>query len=523
MRKSLSLLLFALLLLTVCASAFAAESKVVGIVATDSLELRPLELNQRDVVSVLDLVYEGLFTLDDNYQPQPELAYSYEFTNEGRRLRVVLRSDVVFHNGRTLTSADVIATLDAMYALSGFDKDLNSEVPLTERGLYYSTFYSIKSWEALDDTTLLFSLRRQSYGSLYALTFPILQRDQVNYVMPAGTGPYRYDGYEAGSAIWLTANTNWWRRTPKVTNIRANIYGNQEAVLTAFDQQDIDIALTRSINASRYSGSMNSFALTARTRQLEALLVNRSYTLFKSDDNGKNLIREAIGYAIDRGDLISSIYQGMATVAYTPVPSGLWFSNETTIADPYDPLMASALLDSAGYKMADDGKRYKGDKAFPTLRLLVYDEPGSTVRTNAAEQIKKQLAAVGIPVTVTTWTRENVATKLTSGDYALVLAAFNFDVSPDPGFTLSSTAACNYTRYRNDHMNDLIAGLRSSNSLTADGYASQMREIQSQFVTDQPYIALYWRTGYLLTREAFTDARDIRELEMLRGIESFSN
>ena len=50
-----------------------------------------------------------------------------------------------------------------------------------------------------------------------------------------------------------------------------------------------------------------------------------------------------------------------------------------------------------------------------------------------------------------------------------------------------------------------------------------MRQIQEQFVQDLPYIPLYWRTGMLLSRSAFTNARDIRELEMLRGVESFGS
>ena len=83
--------------------------------------------------------------------------------------------------------------------------------------------------------------------------------------------------------------------------------------------------MTRSINASRYSGSLNTFSITARTRQLEVLLVNRAYKDFKSDDNGQNLLRQAISYAINRSELISSAYQNMATVAYTPIPSGTWF------------------------------------------------------------------------------------------------------------------------------------------------------------------------------------------------------
>ena len=89
-----------------CSTAQAASAPsylTCAIVATDDLALRPLELNRRDVVSVLDLVYEGLFTMDDNYNPQPELAYSYEFISDGRRLRVVLRDDVTFHNGKACT------------------------------------------------------------------------------------------------------------------------------------------------------------------------------------------------------------------------------------------------------------------------------------------------------------------------------------------------------------------------------------------------------------------------------------
>ena len=351
-----ALLLACALLVLPAAGLAASTSLSVAIVADDHLALRPLELNHRDVVSLLNLVYEGLFEIDDNYQPQPKLAYAYSFSNDGRKVQVTLRDDISFHNGQTLTSADVVATLDYMLELAGFDEKLDSEVPVADRGLYYSTFYSIKSWEATDEQTIVFTLRRASYGSLYALTFPILPASQVAADMPAGTGPYKYDGYEQGSAIWLTANDGWWNRPPQVRYVRASIYDTAEQALNAFDTQSVDIAMTRSINASRYSGSLNTFSISARTRQLEVLLVNRAYKDFKSDDNGQNLLRQAISYAINRSELISSAYQSMATIAYTPIPSGTWLSNESTIRDIYDPLMAASLLDSAGYKLADDGK-----------------------------------------------------------------------------------------------------------------------------------------------------------------------
>ena len=183
--------------------------------------------------------------------------------------------------------------------------------------------------------------------------------------------------------------------------------------------------------------------------------------------------------------------------------------------------MAASLLDSAGYKLADDGKRYKDGKEMDTLRILVYDEPGSTVRTNAANKIVEQLSAVGISAYVATWSRAAVLEKLISGNYSLALCAFNFDVCPDPGFTIASTGACNYTRYRSDEMNSLITTLRKC--VSADDYRSTMSSIQLQFVQDLPYLPLYWRSGSLLSRSAFTDARDIRELEMLRGVESWTD
>jgi hypothetical protein len=65
------LFLLILLFSLICPHALAAsvDSLTCAIVATNDLELRPLQLNQRDVVSVLDMVYEGLFAMDDNYAP----------------------------------------------------------------------------------------------------------------------------------------------------------------------------------------------------------------------------------------------------------------------------------------------------------------------------------------------------------------------------------------------------------------------------------------------------------------------
>jgi len=72
-----------------------------------------------------------------------------------------------------------------------------------------------------------------------------------------------------------------------------------------------------------------------------------------------------------------------------------------------------------------------------------------------------------------------------------------------------------------DDMNNLLGQLRKS--VVPDDYQNAMSLIQDQFEQDIPYLCLYWRSGALLSRSAFTDARDIRELELLRGVESFGS
>ena len=121
-----ALLLACVLLVLPAAGLAASTSLSVAIVADDHLALRPLELNHRDVVSLLNLVYEGLFEIDDNYQPQPKLAYAYSFSNDGRKVQVTLRDDISFHNGQTLTSADVVATL---ITCSSWPVSMRSSIP----------------------------------------------------------------------------------------------------------------------------------------------------------------------------------------------------------------------------------------------------------------------------------------------------------------------------------------------------------------------------------------------------------
>ena len=111
--------------------------------------------------------------------------------------------------------------------------------------------------------------------------------------------------------------------------------------------------------------------------------------------------------------------------------------------------------------------------------------------------------------------------KVKDGSFDLALIAFAMDVTPDPGFMLmsSNVKSGNYCRYKSSKMDELFSSLRKQ--LQQEDYRLKLMDIQYQFYTDCPFVCLYWRTGNVISRYMYTACRDVREFELLRGIESF--
>ena len=77
----------------------------------------------------------------------------------------------------------------------------------------------------------------------------------------------------------------------------------------------------------------------------------------------------------------------------------------------------------------------------------------------------------------------------------------------------------NYCRYKSARMDELFNSLRKQTS--QEDFRQKLMDIQYQFLNDCPFVCLYWRTGNVITRYMYTACRDIREYELLRGIECF--
>ena len=493
-------------------------SLTVAAVAGEDAHLSPLTSRDRDMHSLMALCYEGLVALDDDGYPVPALA-SWTAPTDGRRWLFHLRTDVTFHNGKPLTSADVVATLNYIRELGQYDDKGASRLPREERGVHANLIEAyVSSVTAMDTYTVQITGSRAYFGLLSAMTFPILPAEEVASALPPGTGPYRIAEYEPGDRLWLTAWSGYRRPAANVSNIVALIYPNIDKALEAFDAGAADVAMTRSLAATRYTGSLRSFTMTYSTRQLELLLMHhRERKGILRDDN----VRRAIMAAIDRTALIRQVYQGMATLADTPVQPGSWLYDGTATQEPYNESRAIQLLEQSGWELNAAGVRERFIDGTPTplkLSLLTYEEPTGGVRQSTANAIAEMLRKVGIDCTVTVWSHTRVRERLAAGNFDLVLCGMNMDVVPDPGFMFLGLDT-NYSRYRSNTMDELIKNMRAQTD--EDNYKRAMSEVQHQFVADAPFMCLYFRTGSLLTRDTFSDVRVLRELELFRGIEAW--
>lgn len=488
------------------------DSISVGIQSSKTVVIRPLDPQERDMLSIYDMIWESLILIDDNYTPQPGLAESWEMSTDGKTWTFHLREGIVFSDGSPFTAQDVVATTQAIL-------DRANDENTADKGFYVNLKYYITSITAKDDYTIIIKAKRKYYGLLYELTYPILPTAQVNSDSPAGTGPYTIATFVAGDYMWLEANPHWWQTQPQVHDIMVYFRQTASEVIESYEYANVDAVFTRSIGAAQFKSSTNALSVTYRTNQLEVLGMNNSSKELTKE------VRMAIRYAVDPDKIISQVYSDMAIAADTPMIPGTWMYNDSLSGYfTYNPDEARRLLYEAGWEDSDDDGILdrlddEGKKVNLHLSFYVYEEPDNNVRIEAANMIAQMLSEVGISTKITPMSLGGIQEKLSAGSFNLALVAYSMDTCPDPGFLLMRANTGNFYRYRSDRMNTLCEELRTCKS--QEDYRNKLYQIQEVFAEDCPFICLYYRTGAILTRYMYTTVRDIREYQLLRGIQHF--
>jgi peptide/nickel transport system substrate-binding protein len=197
-------------------------------------------------------------------------------------------------------------------------------------------------------------------------------------------------------------------------------------------------------------------------------------------------VRRALTMAIDREDLVESLYVGYADVATSPIISSFWAHDEAMKPLPFDPEEATKILESKGWKKGGDGILAKDGKRF---EVTILTNSVNELRVKACTKIQAYLKAVGVDMKIELVEPNQLSERERKHDFQSAYGAWYSATKVDEKVTWHSSSrgddGYNYVDYENKRVDELIEKAR----LIPDFKAAKPLwvEFQRLIDKDQPY------------------------------------
>lgn len=280
---------------------------------------------------LIDNIYEGLISRTQENEIIPRLASDYEVSDDGLTYTFTLNDGITFHSGTALTSADVVASYEAVRT----DATLQGN----------AEFASVASITAPDPTTVQIVLTEPNQNFLFSLTGPaglVFQAGDTTDLKTAenGTGPFTLTRWNKGSAITFARNDAYWGEPAGVAEVEFQYIPDFTAgVNTALDG---GVQVLTAVDPNLASQLEGDFTLTTgRTTDKATLAFNNAKAPL--DDVR---VREALRLAIDHEGLVEAV--GAGSTLYGPIPELDPGYEDLSDVVSYDPEKAKELLAEAG-------------------------------------------------------------------------------------------------------------------------------------------------------------------------------
>lgn len=385
-------------------------------------------------------IFSGLISIDFDFEPQPDLAESWEISQDGLTYTFNLVDNATWHDGEPVTADDVEFTFNEIIAkvhprASSWYTNVESakatdehtfEIKLKEP---YAPFMTVLG-NVLGSGTLI--MPKHVYEGTDPKTNP------ANFA-PIGSGAFKFVTWERGSHIELERNPEYFKEgLPYLDRVIVQFLPDAASRLLAFERGEVDFLhwyIVPYDQVGKFRSDANFQVVTkggegAATNEL--LLFN-----LRSEPLSDLKVRQAIAAAVNREEIVEKALFGEGSVAHSFVNSGLgWiFDAGPDVYGSVDLEKANALLDEAGYPRDAAGNRFDLRAAWAT---------GREYEGRAAEIVKDNLAQIGINVTIEASDRTSFIDKVfTNWDFDMAFQLFT--TGPDP--TISVTP-----RYHTDQI-----------------------------------------------------------------------
>ncbi len=480
------------------ASSAAADTDADTLVV--ALENAPINLDPRvgaDQASwrVHDVIYNGLLKNGTGGEFLPDLAESFE-SGDGRSWTFTLRPNVLFHDGRLLTSEDVAYTFESLLS-----KDFVSS---KKRPLKI-----IGKIETPSPRTIVFHLERPYASFPLQLILGILPKGTTTAEAarhPIGTGPFRFVEAKTDDRVVFERFENHFRGPAKIPRLVYRIIPDTTTRALELLHGSVDL-------------SINNLPpdLLPRLKKAPGLGVtvrpgaNYAYVALNLRDPvlKDRRVRQALDLAVDRDALVQGLWRGMVEKTVTLIPPGHWARAELSPRTK-DLHEARRLLDAAGFPDPGGGR--------PRLTLS-YKTSTDEMSVLQATAIAEGWREIGVETRIRTNDFAVFFQDVTRGNFRLFSLRWTGIVDPDhfhEVFLSTSMPPDGWNRgFYSDPEVDLW--IEEARTTLDRGTRRQLYErIQRRVAEDLPYLSLY------TTRTVAVHAAGLTGLETIAPAADFT-
>lgn len=412
-------------------------------------------------------VYETLVRLDADGEIRPLLATEWEISDDNTVYTFVLDSGAEFASGTPVTAEAVAASFQRILDGTGTDTIEAQMAPATEV-------------VALSETQVQVTLSEPSNQWLYDMTGPagiIYDPEGIENLeeVPAGSGPYTFIEWEAGTYIQLDRNVDYWGTGPRVDEVFFRYYDDANAMNTAMLSGQLDVISNLTVpDAIDQFSDTETYTVLEGTTDGEVVLGFNHRNEALQDQR----VRQAINYAIDRQELMDTVWGGYGTLIGSMVPPTDPWYEDLSNTYPYDPERAKELLAEAGLA---EGL---------TLRLRV---PNLPYGPTSGRFITAQLEEVGITVELDEleFPAQWVEQVFTNSDYDMTVVAH---VEPRDLVMFANPEY--YWHYDNPEFADLVA---QADAGTTDEQTELLRQAAQLLADDAAADWLFLLPNLIIT------------------------
>ena len=419
----------------------------------------------------------------------PQLAESYEWSDDHLQLTFHLRKDVFWSDGEPVTAEDVRWTWEAQR-----HPDVAWDNATMKEAIY--------EVEVVDPHTVRYYFTHHYPGQMvHANEGGILPKHVWSKIPFAQwhsssqwfldhlvvDGPYTLERWTPQQEIVLKRNESYFEEgLPYIDRVVFRIIPDAAAQMTQFLSGSLDYL--RQVPASRAREVLDNpqtKMVSYWPIQWNMVIWNLRRPMFQDVR-----VRRALTLAIDRQAIVDTLWYGYAQVTASPLITSVWGHNPNIKPLPYDLEEARRLLTEAGWVDRDgDGIRERDGVRF-SFELAT--NAGNQERIDAAVMIQENLRKAGIEVKPRVLEWNTMGNLTVAGDFQAVIIALSIETSLDLTayyHTDSIGTELNFGAYSNAEVDRLLEECRQQADLEQTRpYLYQIQEILHE---DQPQTVLW--------------------------------